>query len=222
MAIRLIELREDKEAIQVAIERTVETLKDRYDVDIVESSIAIPTFVYGFFVSMVDQLNLHKAEDESVHLNFADLFTVGISHESDEDSEKEGNFTPFIIPGKRFEDFVSGTLLDLALPFDGETIELGDQKEIFGKICDRATKYVERENGITFDGKVVVLATITHEFIAAIIEELNSNKVEDGTVEINMAQLFDIGIHSADGKFTPYLRPGQEFKLLVKDDNVTE
>lgn len=222
MAVRLIELREDKEAIQAAVDRAVENLKERYDVDVIESAIAVPTVAYGFFACMVDELNQHKTEGESVHLDFAGLFTVGISHEVEEEAEKEGNFTPFIMVGERFEKYVKGEIVDLTMPYAGDHIDLGTTQEVFNKISDRTTKYLQRENSISFDGRAITIPTIAHEFFAALIEELNDNRISDGAIEINMAQLFDIGIQGNGEEYVPYLRAGQEFKLMVKDDNTTE
>ncbi len=107
-------------------------------------------------------------------------------------------------------------------------IELRENREDIMKICDDTGEFLNREFNIDITN-TEVYATIVYGFLRCAIEHLNKIKSQDKDVEINMMQLFDLGISyrenddaEKEGNYAPYLTPGQEMKLLVKDDNDTE
>lgn len=218
----LITLREDAETVNAIAVKTAETLLEAYDVDVVKGQYALPTLAYSFFAGIINRLNQFKTPDAPVHFNFGDLFTVGITYQEEEDAEKEGNFTPFINAGAKFEGYVKGEINNLTMPFAGDTMDFGANQETVNAISDFTQKYLKREHDIPMDGQVLTISAIAYTFFATLIEELTAAKQDDSSVEINFAQLFDIGVQGEENVFTPYFRAGQAFKLMIKDDNVTE
>lgn len=112
-----------------------------------------------------------------------------------------------------------------------QLIELRENAAEIQEIADRTAQVLDREHGVLIGNKTAVLPTIVHAFISTAVSFLAEHKPQEAgtSVEINLMQLFDLGIsHEAEedaekeGNYTPYLRPGQEMKLLVKDDNITE
>lgn len=102
-----------------------------------------------------------------------------------------------------------------------------DSKEIM-EIAEAAHKYLYAEHNINLEPSKAI-PTIAYAFLRQTIEFINEKKAPDTDYSINLMQLLDIGIShrsnedaEKEGNYTPYARPGQEFKLLVKDDNETE
>lgn len=107
-------------------------------------------------------------------------------------------------------------------------IEIRENQTEIMNIAKYAQKYLEAENNIHVTHHEVI-PTIAFAFFRGMIDHLNQNKTPGRDVEINVLDLFDIGIAyreneeaEKEGNFTPFMRPGQEFKLLVKDDDQTE
>jgi len=106
-------------------------------------------------------------------------------------------------------------------------IEIRDNKKELMEISERAQAVLDQENRIKIT-QAAAIPTIVYAFLRETINYLNRNKVSGQDIEINLMQLMDIGISfresdgEKDGNFTPYITPGQEFKLLVKDDEETE
>jgi len=107
-------------------------------------------------------------------------------------------------------------------------IEIRENVKEISKIADRAAKYLDEENRITITHSLAI-PTIVYAFMREAINFLTENKVVGSDIEINLMQLLDLGISyrendeaEKEGNFTPYARPGQEFKLLVKSDEDTE
>lgn len=112
-----------------------------------------------------------------------------------------------------------------------QLIELRENAAEIQEIADRTAKVLDREHGVIIGDKTAVLPTIVHAFLSTATSFLAEHKPSEPgqSVEINLMQLLDIGISfdadedaEKEGNYTPYLRPGQEMKLLVKDDNNTE
>lgn len=99
-------------------------------------------------------------------------------------------------------------------------IEVQEQSKELKAITEKAQAYLI-ENGITIS-QMEAIPTIVYGFLQQTIQYLNKAKTEDDEVELNMMQLFDIGISSTDEGMVPYLTPGQEFKLLIKSDDESE
>lgn len=106
-------------------------------------------------------------------------------------------------------------------------IEIRDDKKPIGEISEKTQKILAQEHHIKIS-LAEAIPTIAYVFLREAINYLNKNKASGQDVEINLMQLFDMGISfresdgEKEGNFTPYLTPGQEFKLLVKNDEATE
>ena len=108
-------------------------------------------------------------------------------------------------------------------------LELRENQEEIQAIADRSVALLQERYGINFKGGAAGIPTLVYCFMTATIEHVNKNKSEDEPYELNLFQLMDIGVSynededaEKEGNFVPYLRPGQEFKLLIKDDGITE
>lgn len=107
-------------------------------------------------------------------------------------------------------------------------IEVLENKKEISKIAERAQKFLDSENGIVITDPRVV-ATTTYVFLREAIKYLSEHKADADKTELNLLQLIDIGVSKREndeaekeGNYTPYANAGQEFKLLVKDDDDTE
>ena len=95
------------------------------------------------------------------------------------------------------------------------------------KIGEIAQKILKNDRGIDIAETWVVVAMARAFFIEAMTFLMEERSTEEA-VELNAMQLIDIGIEyqpaegEGEGTYVPYARPGQEFKLLVKDDDTTE
>ena len=87
-----------------------------------------------------------------------------------------------------------------------------NQKEL-KMITEEADKKL-RAVGIAISQQDAI-PTIAASFLKMVEKHVSENRGE----EINFCQLFDIGVEE-DG--SPYLVPGQEFKLLIKSDDESE
>jgi len=111
---------------------------------------------------------------------------------------------------------------------DAVFLEIRENQKEIAKICDRANKALISEHNINVT-HAPAIATISYRFLQQAIAYLNEKKTAGEDISINLMQLFDMGISYREndegekvGNFTPFLIPGQEFKLMVKDDGVTE
>lgn len=102
MAVKLIEIREDEKAIMTIAERAQKYLDAEHKITITHEQI-IPTIVYGFLREAINFLNEQKSGSEEVELNLMQLLDIGISYRENEESEKEGNYTPYARPGQEFK-----------------------------------------------------------------------------------------------------------------------
>jgi hypothetical protein len=111
---------------------------------------------------------------------------------------------------------------------NAKLIELRDNEKEILKIADRAAKFLEAEHNIVIT-PAQAIPTIAYAFLREAIGFVNENKAAGTDYELNLMQLIDLGVShrsneeaEKEGNYTPYTRPGQEFKLLVKDDEDTE
>lgn len=107
-------------------------------------------------------------------------------------------------------------------------IEIRENEQEILKISEKAAKYLEAEHNIVIS-HAQAIPTFAYAFLREAINYLKENKAAGTDVELNLMQLLDIGVShrendeaEKEGNYTPYARPGQEFKLLVKDDDDTE
>lgn len=107
-------------------------------------------------------------------------------------------------------------------------IEIREQEKEIAKIAEAAKAHLKHENNITVTSAIAI-PTIAYAFLREAIAYVNQNKSTDSDFTLNLMQLIDLGVSyrenedaEKEGNYTPFAAPGQEFKLLVKDDADTE
>lgn len=95
---KLIEITKNREELLGIAKIAKDILDDNYNIKI-SLSDAIPTIVYVFMENMYQYLRDNKSQDTNITIDFMGLMELGITYRYSEDGEKEGNFTPFIVPG---------------------------------------------------------------------------------------------------------------------------
>ena len=107
-------------------------------------------------------------------------------------------------------------------------ITINEDAEVINKIAETAQAVLDKEHNIVISNSDAI-PTIVYQFLKVTIAELNKMKKPGEDVEINLMHLLDLGItcresddEEKEANFTPYCTPGQEFKLAIKDDGVTE
>jgi hypothetical protein len=107
-------------------------------------------------------------------------------------------------------------------------ITINEDADVIDKISETAQAILDRDNNIQISNPAAI-PTIVYQFLKCTIDELNRRKKPGEDVEINLMHLLDLGItcresdeEEKDANFTPYCTPGQEFKLAIKDDGITE
>lgn len=106
-------------------------------------------------------------------------------------------------------------------------ITITEDAEIIDNIAKQTQAVLLKENNIKISSSSAI-PTIIYQFLKATVEEINKNK-DKGDVNINLFHILDMGVRyegdedgENEGNFTPYVAPGQQFKLDVKDNDVTE
>lgn len=98
---KFIEVQENVNEINQIAEATFKTLADEFAIKFPDAN-PLPTVVYVFLKEAAKVLSEQKEEGSEVSLNLFHMLEMGISHEEVE-GEKDGNFTPFAIPGQEFK-----------------------------------------------------------------------------------------------------------------------
>lgn len=109
------------------------------------------------------------------------------------------------------------------------TIEVRKDADKIQQITNIALELMQTEFGIKLKSNAEVIPTMFYCCLKAAATVVSSEKSEEGASSIDLFNLIEIGVvydESEDGEkegnFVPYVTPGQEFKLLVKDDGLTE
>jgi uncharacterized protein (DUF2164 family) len=102
MSAKLVEIRENEKEIKKIAERAQKYLDSEHNIEINHAE-AIPTFVYVFLREAVNFLNEKKAAGQDVEINLMQLLHLGVSYRENEEAEKEGNYTPYALPGQEFK-----------------------------------------------------------------------------------------------------------------------
>jgi hypothetical protein len=212
MSIKLVEIREDQQRIvsicKAAQERV--SVEDNIDVSPAEG---LATVAYEYLSEAISVVNSTKSEDGSSEVDVVGIFTLGITHrQGDDDAEKEGNYTPYVKPGPLFELIVR----------ENQGVEALDITEQQLKIAQGTLRRL-KNRGIALDDATSI-AKITRATLIELALLINESRSQSEDEEINLLQLIDAGVSydEVNSEFIPYARPGQEFKLLVKDDDATE
>lgn len=85
------------------ISTTTQAVLDKDNHITISNADAIPTIVYQFLKTTIEELNKMKKTGEKVEINLMHLLSVGITSRVSEDEEKEANFTPYCTPGQEFK-----------------------------------------------------------------------------------------------------------------------
>ena len=84
--------------------RTVEILKDEYDA-VINNADACILVVDALIRATAELLNERKTPEENVVINITDLISIGVSYRPSDDGEKEGNYTPIVMPRPKLKTF---------------------------------------------------------------------------------------------------------------------
>ena len=102
---KFIELRDSKKEIQKISEAAQIVLKEENNIYISKAE-AIPTIVAEWFKQLGVYVANNTTNDEELLINFAELFTFGITTRESEDGEKEANRVPVLVPGQALKTII--------------------------------------------------------------------------------------------------------------------
>lgn len=109
-----------------------------------------------------------------------------------------------------------------------EVFEVRENREELQQILADAVKAMKEEYDVDVTGDENALAFI-YQFIRSATALVASRKSTEGPRSISLFNLVDIGVAydanedaEKEGNFVPFAQVGQEFKLIVKDDGITE
>ena len=88
----------ERKAIDEVSKVAQKVLKDERHINITMHE-AIGTIAYEFFYAMAQYIEKNKSVDEDIEINFFNFLSMGATYRSSEEGEKEGNFTPYLLPG---------------------------------------------------------------------------------------------------------------------------
>lgn len=217
---RLIDIRDNVKDITKIAERTQKVLAANHKINISHWQ-AIPTMVYEFLRESVNYIARNKTTD-GISLALANVLTLGISYRENEDAEKEGNYTPFVTINNDFVGYSSVLATD-----DGskaaKLIELGANAAEIIKIAETTQTILASTRKINISHWQAI-PTMYYVFVTEAISHLATLAAPGVEPHLNLMQLIDIGYNEAtEGEANSlFAMPGQEFKLLVKDDGSTE
>lgn len=226
----LVTIREDEETIYAISEATQKVLLENYGLRFRSDSKVLPTIIYSFILATIGRLNRQKEVGQTVSLNMANLFTVGIHWAEEEDSEKEGNFVPFVSAGpdlyRIVEDTLAGKITDAVMDERTHLLLIEENQEDIQKICDNTSEILKTHYSVDVVTENAVLPTLVHAFVTTMMRVLTDNRTKEGNgvIMLNLLQMINIGVkwESDSEEFVPFTSPGRSMKLHVKDDNLTE
>lgn len=100
--IKLEEIHENQKELKKIAEQAQKALIAENNIEVTVPE-AILTIAKKCFIAAINMANEMKSEDEDVIINFMELFDIGISYRKNDEAEKEGNFTPFLVPGREMK-----------------------------------------------------------------------------------------------------------------------
>lgn len=212
MAVKLIEIRENEKDILKICDAAAQRL-DREESIQVTPSAGLATTAYVYLREAINSVSAKKSSGSENELDVMGLFVLGVTYRENEEAEKEGNYTPYIKPSTQFELLVN----------EGKIVEPKEFTKEEIKVGEAAYRVMKLDRGI--DGNdAATVSKMARSFFVELILYLNENRSKEEDFEINLLQLADIGIvyDIENEKFVAVARPGQEYKLLVKDDDSTE
>lgn len=97
------------------------------------------------------------------------------------------------------------------------------------EITEITQKILADENKITITNASVI-PTIVYKFLRTTAAWLNEKKSTDENISIDIMGIMTMGVDyreapedaELDGNFVPFIEPGPDFKLTIKDNDATE
>jgi hypothetical protein len=221
----IIPIRENGEEITSIANKAKDVLEQDHGIKVRDPE-AVWTVAYKTLEETVKWISDNKKSDNLI-LNFFDLFDIGVTYRESDESEKDGNFTPFLkINDEIIEKIRQGKKLVSKKEDDDDsklmvTVEPSTNRYEIEQIANNAN-LVLKENHHIRCGTGKVATTITVVFVKEIFNWLMKNTKPGTDTILNLCQLIDFGITYIDDDFTPSMVAGQEFKLIIKNDEQTE
>lgn len=199
--------------------------------------------------NIIKTLSIEIVDDQqSIPINFFNVFTSTVTVKRNEDAEKEGNINISFTPGKEIE-----TLIDNS----GQFFEIGDEDRVrlevliqpdpkTGKFIvnpevdlniseydmkrlykvDKVTRLeLSEKYGIPIPDKSASTLSITYVFMINIFKYLMEKITLTGKPSASVNFNDNIEIHAIvkdDNTVTMSMRPGMSAKLIIKSDETTE
>jgi hypothetical protein len=185
----------------------------------------IITIAYRSIEAFIKRVAENKSETRPSSLNFFDIFTLGVTYEPSDDGEKDGNYNPSIeLNEKVAKNVVDGVLLTRNIKNEEEEVILIEPSEglkDIEKIRNDVETILEKEHFI-LTGNGSIATTVAVVMIEELWNWLIKNHVPGNDISINFCQLIEFGITYEDDVMQAFIAPGQEMKLITKNDSQTE
>ena len=99
---KFVEISENKKDIMDICENTHAVLIQDHNIKI-SNAEAYPTIVSVFLKQVIEKLKEMRRPEEDISINICNIIEMGISQESMEEDENDGNIVPYCIPGVAFK-----------------------------------------------------------------------------------------------------------------------
>lgn len=109
-----------------------------------------------------------------------------------------------------------------------QVFEVRKDREKLNQILADSVRAMKEEYDVDILGDENALAFV-YQFLRSAAAHVAANKSEDGQSSVDLFNLVEIGVAfdenedaEKEGNFVPYALVRQEFKLITKDDGITE
>jgi hypothetical protein len=220
-----VPLRESRDNIEKIAAKALARLTDECYIVIGVPSAAY-TVAYRCLETAIRFVAEKKSEAETYVLNFYDLFDIGVSYMATDEAEKDGNYTPiFTLRPNVAEKIKKNENINRGFGINTDEItkyiQYKENSSEITQILNRSVKILDESNKIAC-GQANVAGTITAVFFEEVLNWMATNMVHGEDISINFVHLVEFGITYEDNTITPYAVPGQEMKLIIKNDSETE
>ena len=220
----VIPVRENKEEIFEIAKKAVKVLEEENNIKVPDPEV-VWTIAYKSLEELVKWVS-EKADGDTNIINFFDLFDIGVTYRDSDEAEKGGNLTPFIqLNEEVVTNIKSGVKLIEKKENKDEMSSIfvkatRDAEELY-KIGEAIADIIDTNNNIECSNGQSPL-TITVVFVREVYNWLVKNHKTGTDLIINFCQLIDFGLVYLEEEVTPTIVAGQEFKLIIKNDDETE
>jgi hypothetical protein len=221
----LIPIRENLRELELI--DTIARLRLERDHNIVIEDTGLVITIAYRFLELATKLVASKKNDKSDYkLNVLSLFEIGATYMETQEAEKFGNYNPIV----SFLDDVKEKIIKkekLSRVFDkrdDDRVSVIKPTVAVSELGDVAIDTVDvllHENRIDIKSGEVII-TITIVFLEELINWLMDNHIPGNDLVISFSQLVEFGISYEDDTLFPFITPGQEMKLIIKNDEDTE